>query len=1107
MAALTYKDDHNKIAYLGRERGCEDFTDILSYLNHSPLRYALTHAPPVMFDSLVKQFWATAVVRPNAAGSHDLVVTIDGREVVVTESLIRTQLQFDDANGIFDMPINDILEGMGVIGYPADGTLTFLKNHLSPQWRFLVHTIMQCLSPKCGSWNQFPSSIATALICLSTGRVYNFSRFILEGMIRNVKAKKNKFLVYPRFLQMIVAIETANRTPRPTFGFTRKMFANMKFKWEGQPIPLTPPMLAIAAAGNDAAGDDDAANEENVAANEAADSAAEAPTVSPVREPTPERQPETEWVVPNPVSPVTDWRPWPSVPAHSPIRDPTPVPASPPTPPAQTFIWTPTHGGFHVEVTCSLDVASTPTADADGRAEDPVLLTSLSAKLDRCMGRLDSLETELGTTKKIMGGAILTLVSRVKKLEKTVKQLRTTRLVGDVPAAEGDVDIQDDVDLDGLSRMASAALGHNQPAVPSEDVEEREEEEVPLRRKRSAYRRARTEFSTPAFEQFQANLSADGLPHTAVSESAGPSVAADKGKAPLSELDIPTEFLVEDALARKRFEEEQASERLVQQLRAEDLAQEYMPNVSEERAKELDDLMMRMTETDWLHLMMQVGSNPALAKELLGADVNEGNFIERMTALIMVPYTMKESQGYDNQKLVAPAITEPPSKRQRVERASSQPASVPAATTHTADDPDSAGGGSSNPAGSAFGAPDSAASSSPSNVSTDHIPIDVLFASTSGGIHDFFLESDEEEQIGLSRVAADPDSMMKCLLSSLSGRTGGLKVLYYYETVATFMFTGTSGGCEYVVSVTSFGCRGMDLLAYTRCWICSSGSCFPRALLCHGFNGIGKNVYMLYPKSSVHVLDLTNGKTVYMFVDKIYPIRATLLERMLRHKLTVPPSYCRDVVVAGNVIQTVQTSLRQSFECLASAPFACTARQMVFSSPWLTAKKESGSPLQTALVCNSNPLIALASPEQTTTGKDLSNPLHGCDGLPKTVRVFQFTLDSCSEKLDWFLLHQDWKLLFFGSAVHRVHAVSVDAADLDVASTVSAAFIIAAGYLVSAGICFCYYSILLLREDLSRNLALTESTPMISAGSSSSIPADYVPAGHVLISADRYRIC
>ncbi|GKE86905.1 hypothetical protein Tco_1560647, partial [Tanacetum coccineum] len=139
-------------------------------------------------------------------------------------------------------------------------------------------------------------------------------------------------------------------------------------------------------------------------------------------------------------------------------------------------------------------------------------------------------------------------------------------------------------------------------------------------------------FSTLAFEQFQANLSAGVLPHTAVPEPAGPSVA-DKGKAPMPDLDIPAEFLEEDAQARKRFEEEQASEMLVQRLRAEDLAQEDLPHVSEERAKELDDLMMRMTKTDWLTLMMQVGSNPALARELLGADVNEDNFIERMTAV------------------------------------------------------------------------------------------------------------------------------------------------------------------------------------------------------------------------------------------------------------------------------------------------------------------------------------------------------------------------------------------------------------------------------------------------------------------------------------------
>ncbi|GJT97026.1 hypothetical protein Tco_1092544 [Tanacetum coccineum] len=370
-----------------------------------------------------------------------------------------------------------------------------------------------------------------------------------------------------------------------------------------------------------------------------------------------------------------------------------------------------------------------------------------------------------------------------------------------------------------------------------------------------------------------------------------------------------------------------------------------------------------------------------------------------------------------------PAITEPPSKRQRVERVSSQPASVPAATTLPADDPDSAGGGSSNPAGSAtpmagsaasntaggaFGAPvtdstvtttaamdsagtrrklgdsagtaaamvspfaDSAAGPStflssiaggpsPSNVSTDQIPIAVLFESTSGDLNEFFLESDEEEQMGKSNSS---DGVVLCSKAT-------------DDEIVDHGFKGNGAESTLTYLKELLPKRTQDE------WIVSS--------------------WKLYPKSSVHVLDLTNGKTVYMFVDKFYPIRATLLERMLCHRLTVPPSYCRDVVVAGNVIQTIQTGLRQAYECIASTPIACTARQMVFSSPWLTAKKESGSPLQTALVCNSNPLIALASPEQTATGKDMSNPLYGCDGLPKTVRVFQFTLDSRSEKLDWLI--------------------------------------------------------------------------------------------------------
>ncbi|GJR71504.1 hypothetical protein Tco_0083869 [Tanacetum coccineum] len=426
-----------------------------------------------------------------------------------------------------------------------------------------------------------------------------------------------------------------------------------------------------------------------------------------------------------------------------------------------------------------------------------------------------------------MGGAILTLVSRVKKLERTVKHLRTARLVGDAPATEGDVDVQDAVDLEGLSRMASEALGHDQATVPSEDIEERAEEEVPLRRKRSVHRRARTEFYTQAFAQFHAPRSTDVLPHADISESAGPSVGTNKGKAPMPDLEIPAEFLAEDAQARQRLEEEQASARLVQQLQAEDLPQADVPLVSEQRAKELDELLLRMTDTDWLTLMMQVGTNPALARELLGADVNEDNFIERMTAIkerkkraladlryrALQGKPLKQSEvtkmmrnlvknqwcAAHNGTITMKAVTAMSKQQQRVERTSSRPSVIPAATTQPADDPDSAGGssfhhvGSTPMSGSAVpdsaGGPldttgtasniptsaamDSAAShhelgispfadsddsSSPSPVSTDHVPIDVLAEPTPGGIHAFFLDSDEDEQIGLSRVAAEPDS-------------------------------------------------------------------------------------------------------------------------------------------------------------------------------------------------------------------------------------------------------------------------------------------------------------------------------------------------------------
>nr|GFB41686.1 hypothetical protein [Tanacetum cinerariifolium] len=289
MTALLYKDDHNKVAYLEKGKGWEAYEQILDFFNRSYIRYALTHRPPIVFDSLVKQFWATATVRTLEAGPSEIIATIDGREVVVSESLIRTHLQLNDANGLYEFTLHDVLDWMREIG------------------------------------------------------TYNFSRFILDGMIGNIGSKRHKFLMYPRFLQMILGIQTTNPSLRPTFDFTAKLFSNMKLNWDGPHMPLLAPMLVVPAGGDGA---------DATAANEV---------------------------------------------------------SSPPPPPHG--------GGDFVSSPKSNEAPQTPTATAAGGAEDFAALTALSLKLDRCINRVTSLENELGVTKKVLGGTVLKLVTRVKRLE------------------------------------------------------------------------------------------------------------------------------------------------------------------------------------------------------------------------------------------------------------------------------------------------------------------------------------------------------------------------------------------------------------------------------------------------------------------------------------------------------------------------------------------------------------------------------------------------------------------------------------------------------------------------------------------------------------------
>ncbi|GKC22957.1 hypothetical protein Tco_1025107 [Tanacetum coccineum] len=251
MAALKYRDEHNRIGFLEKPKGSTDYHQVIDFLLDSHIRYAIV-TDPLIYDSLITQFWSTASLRSSELGPPAIVATIDGTPYTITESLVRSQLQLHDEGGIVDMPIPDIFLGMDNLGYPTEGKLTFHKNKFSPQWRFLIHTLLHCLSTKSGSWDQFRTPLAIALICLCEGKKYNWSRYIFTGMVNNINNSK-KFLMFPRFLQLILDTETRNTKPYHAFRLTSKMFANMRLNFHGDHMPsvaaMLPPTQAAIAAG------------------------------------------------------------------------------------------------------------------------------------------------------------------------------------------------------------------------------------------------------------------------------------------------------------------------------------------------------------------------------------------------------------------------------------------------------------------------------------------------------------------------------------------------------------------------------------------------------------------------------------------------------------------------------------------------------------------------------------------------------------------------------------------------------------------------------------------------------------------------------------------
>ncbi|GJZ54225.1 hypothetical protein Tco_0609110 [Tanacetum coccineum] len=261
MSTPKFAETHNLVAFLEKPEESNGFEEIIDFLNTSSVQYALT-VNPTIYTTCIEQFWTSAKAK-TVNGERQIQALVDKKKVIITETSIRSDLKLDDAEGTYCLPTATIFAELERMGYEnLTQKLTFYKAYFSSQWKFLIHTILQCLSAKTTSWNEFSSTMASAIICLATNKNFNFSKYIFDNMVKNLEGGV-KFLMYPRFVQVFLDKQVEGMSRHKGIyvipSHTKKVFANMKRPGKGFSGKVTPLFETMMVQATEDMGEDSVA--------------------------------------------------------------------------------------------------------------------------------------------------------------------------------------------------------------------------------------------------------------------------------------------------------------------------------------------------------------------------------------------------------------------------------------------------------------------------------------------------------------------------------------------------------------------------------------------------------------------------------------------------------------------------------------------------------------------------------------------------------------------------------------------------------------------------------------------------------------------------------
>ncbi|GJR25849.1 hypothetical protein Tco_1102081 [Tanacetum coccineum] len=126
MADLKFVDQHNMVACLEKTEENAEFHQIVDFLSTCSINYALTVSPTI-YASYIEQFWNTATSK-TVNSVKQIHAIVDGKAVVISESSVRSDLLFNDEDGIACLTNDEIFENLALMGYEQLSTkLTFQK--------------------------------------------------------------------------------------------------------------------------------------------------------------------------------------------------------------------------------------------------------------------------------------------------------------------------------------------------------------------------------------------------------------------------------------------------------------------------------------------------------------------------------------------------------------------------------------------------------------------------------------------------------------------------------------------------------------------------------------------------------------------------------------------------------------------------------------------------------------------------------------------------------------------------------------------------------------------------------------------------------------------